>query len=618
MDTPLRSLPHRPVLAAIAFAVAACFAPASPASAKPVNYVEPPKPFESSPAFKTPVKPVAPGPTTVPFITWAADGVTVSANGGLEATPHSKLAKALGVPVKLQLRDEFEEQVRDYISGKSPFLRGTVGMIDLAADGLKKLDPGLEPVVILQISWSTGADGFVAKGIGNLAELKGKTIVVQANGPHVDLVQVLLQDAGLNPGDVTIKYVRDIAFNAANGKDAANDPANALRNDPSLTGAAAISPDILALTAGGKVGTGAEDSVKGAAPILTTKTANRVIADVYAVRRDYLTANPDKVRAFVEALLEEQARFKGYLDNIAKKNAGKAALTDEFKKLCKPLAGIFLADEGAVNDYILWVGVDSELSLASGNVSFFTDTKNPVGFAATQARIRKYYQEIGLVKSPGALALAPWDWGKFDGSSKPAEAEPAKPRFANVESVRTAAAGQDARVLLTYTFNFPAKMSDLNWKDYRSVFDTIHEKVTRYGGAVVQLRGHADNFLYNFVRMKTAKGDKTYQRRIGNTEKFEELPLPSLEEVSNSANQLSYARAFAIKRAYAQYLREYVGLSPAEIDISRFDVKGMGVTDPLKPNPTTPADREANMRGELVIIGVESELPAEFGSEDLK
>jgi hypothetical protein len=472
--------------------------------------------------------------------------------------------------------------------------------------------------VIVQVSWSTGADGFVARGVSKLADLKGKTIVIQQGGPHVEFVQVLLQDAGLEPGDVTIKYVKDITYNSARGKDVATDPANALRNDPALTGAAGVSPDILSLTAGGKIGTGAEDSVKGAIPILTTKTANRVIADVYAVRRDYLTANPEKVRAFTAALLKEQARFKGYLDNIAKKSAGNAAMTEEFKKICKPLAGIFLADENAVNDYIIWIGVDCELPQTSGNIAFFADAKNPVGFAATQARIRKYYKAVGFVRNISNVAVASWDWAAFDQSATPAVPTPPKVRFADTESVRTAAAGQDARILLTYNFTFPAKMSELNWKDYRPVFDTIHEKVSRYGGAVVQLRGHADIFFYNFVRMKAAKGDKTYQRRITDTDKFEELPLPTLEEVSNSANQLSYSRAFAIKRAYAQYLREYVGLSPAEIDLSRFDVKGMGISDPLNPNPITPTQREANMRGALVIIGVESELPVSFGSEDLK
>jgi len=146
----------------------------------------------------------------------------------------------------------------------------------------------------------------------------------------------------------------------------------------------------------------------------------------------------------------------------------------------------------------------------------------------------------------------------------------------------------------------------------------MHEKVTRYGGAVVQLRGHADNFFYNFVQMKRAKGDTTYQRRIEGSTQFELLPLPTAEEVANSANKLSYSRAFAVKQAYAQYLRENLGRTQDEMDLSRFDVKGMGISDPVVKSPTTPEEREANMRGELVIIAVEAEVPVGFGADDLK
>jgi hypothetical protein len=35
-------------------------------------------------------------------------------------------------------------------------------------------------------------------------------------------------------------------------------------------------------------------------------------------------------------------------------------------------------------------------------------------------------------------------------------------------------------------------------------------------------------------------------------------------------------------------------------------------------SPTTPEEREANMRGELVIIAVEAEVPVGFGADDLK
>ena len=417
-------------------------------------------------------------------------------------------------PVQLEIVDDFDEQVKNYVTGKSPFLRGTVGMIALAAEALTNIDRGLEPVVIVQLSWSTGADGFVAKDIKSLADLKGKTIVVQQNGPHVDLVQVLLQDAGLKPGEVNLKFVRDITLNPKAPKDGkVHDPANALRSDPSLTGAACIFPDILTLTAGGTVGTGAEDSVKGARPILTTRTASRVIADVYAVRRDFFEAQKPLVQSFVAAHLAEQQRFKDALTNIAKKTQADAAKVAEFKKLSRPLSGIFLQDEGAVNDYIVWVGVDSELAGLAGNTEFFTAANNPVGFDATQTRILAYYEQTGLITKPQKLAPAGWKYDSdFGTGAKPKETE--KKTFASAAEVRRAADSKDASKLFSYTFKFPAKMAEIRWQDYREVFETMHEKVTRYGGAIVQLRGHADNFFYNFVQMKRGKGESTYQRRI--------------------------------------------------------------------------------------------------------
>jgi hypothetical protein len=116
--------------------------------------------------------------------------------------------------------------------------------------------------------------------------------------------------------------------------------------------------------------------------------------------------------------------------------------------------------------------------------------------------------------------------------------------------------------------------------------------------------------------MKRSRGDTSYERKVGGA--FKKFPLPQVEELSNAANKLSYSRAFAVKRAYAQYLREHHGLSAQEMDLSRFDVKGMGVSDPRHTNPSSPQQRTENMRGELIIIGVESEIPLDFGMEDLR
>lgn len=600
----------------IFLAALAAMARIAPAQSS-VNYVEPPRPFGASPAVKsTPMGKVDTTRTLlVPMLTWAADGVTVLANLGTAPNPASPLAKAIGTPVQLEVMDDFEKQVANYVSGKSGFLRGTADMIALAAQALTEKDPGLEPVIFVQLSTSTGADGFAGVNIDQLSDLKGKTIVAQKNGPHLSLIGNMLKDAGLSAADVKLKFVPEITRPPKQADSAlAVDPANALRRDPSLAGAAMIYPDILAVTAGGKVGTGLEGTVKGARPLFSTRTANNVIFDVYAVRKDLLTANPALVSAFRNAHLTEQETVLAELANVAKKNDADRRKLDQFKKSCRPLAGIFMQDEGAVNDYIVWLGVDSQLAGRAGNARWLDD-QNPVGVKATTTRIQTFFADLGLIKSPVTVAyIKP----PVDSETTPVAKATPKSAFSSATEVRKAAESAGARSLYKYTFKFSAATSDIQWRDYPDVFAQIHETVTRYGGAIVQLRGHADNFFANFVNAKRKQGASTYQRKNKETGQFETLPLPKIEEIVNDANALSYARAFAVKKAYAAYVREQLKISPDEIDLSRFDVKGMGISDPVMPNPTTAEQRAENMRGEMVILAAESELPSDFGADDLR
>lgn len=572
------------------------------ALAKPVEYVQPVRPYSSAPLFSTPYAPVTPGQKTIPLLTWAPDGHIVAANGGLAAKPGSPMARALGEPVQLAIMDRIDDQVKAVIAGQ-PFFRGTVAQVALANEGLMKINPNLELVVIYQLSWSTGSDGFVARNAATLQDLKGKAIVGQLNGPHMlDMVPRILEDAGLQPTDVTYKYVSDIT--SPNGEEGSN-PASALRNDPSLAGAALVGPDIAIVTSGEGSG-----SVRGAKALFTTKTANRMIADVIAVRRDYFEANEPKLKALVKVWLEEANTFAADLDNVAKKKSANPAQLNAFKKKVEPLAAIFLGDKSLVNDYLLWIGVDAELTKVKGNVEFFQSANNPVGFERTLDGARRYLTKAGFLERPVVVRHAGWDWSNLGAS---AFVTKTTTTFAGAEAVRSAANKASANVLFKHAFAFPPKEAELDWRNHEAVFDTIHSNVKRYGGAIVQIRGHADPLLYNFFKMKLAKGENTYSR--GNQTG---LPIPPLESVMAANTKLSYTRAASIRTAYAAYLREKIGVNIDEADLSRFDIRGMGISDPVYPNPVTKDQTAANMRGELVIIAVETELSSEFSAEDLK
>jgi len=72
-------------------------------------------------------------PLRVPFITWGGDLATFHGNGGLRTRPGSIFAEQ-GLDLELVPGDDFVGQVRDYLAGRSPFLRGTFRMMGMASE----------------------------------------------------------------------------------------------------------------------------------------------------------------------------------------------------------------------------------------------------------------------------------------------------------------------------------------------------------------------------------------------------------------------------------------------------------------------------------------------------
>ncbi len=192
----------------------------------------------------------------VPLITWGGDIATIYANGNATRTAKGSIFEREGLQLQLSRSDDFKKQVQAYVKGETPYLRGTLCMISMAAELLSH-DPRTKPVIIYQHTWSNGGDCLVVKaGLNTAADLKGKTVALQAYGPHVDYLATLLKDSGLKMSDVKIKWVKDLTGTP-------NSPAEAFY-DTTVDAAMMIIPDGLMLTSGATVGTGAEGSVKGA------------------------------------------------------------------------------------------------------------------------------------------------------------------------------------------------------------------------------------------------------------------------------------------------------------------------------------------------------------------
>ncbi len=241
----------------------------------------------------------------LPVLTWGADAATFLANGNITTTSLSTFDH-LGLNFKIVNGDDFNQQVKDYMGGKTSYIRATARMMSAAAELLNK-DDRTKPVMIVQLSYSLG-DHIVARdNIKTLNDLKGKRIAIQLPiGPHLGLIQDSLDAAQISISDVVLVPCKDLSGDG-------DSPISVFKKDPTISACCVITPDMLALTSGlNSIGNGKEHTVKGAHVLNSTATMSRSIVDAYWVRKDYLTANPDKVEKFVVGYLKGAEQLVAY------------------------------------------------------------------------------------------------------------------------------------------------------------------------------------------------------------------------------------------------------------------------------------------------------------------
>lgn len=540
------------------------------------NYIE----FRPiSDVVNTPVGNVSSGEKVLPIITWGGDIATIYANGSAPKTRDGSIFNESGLAFHLVREDVFANQVEQYLSGKTPYLRGTMGMIALAADTLSK-DPRTKPVVFHQLTWSAGGDALVVKpGIRSVADLKGKTVAIQAYGPHVDYLMRLLADAGLSHDDLNLKWLPDLT-----GTD--DSPAAALY-EAEVDAAFVIIPDALALTSGGNVGTGAEDSVRGARILMSTKTANRVIADVYAVRADYYASNKREVDALAAALAKAQTELKGVVSNRNNRSG-------DYNRVIRASAMMLLDSEHAIED-TEGLYADCELVEASGNVLFFERSENPRRFEKIGTEAARSLNQMGLLES-GVLAInkTPFSYKKLATATSGSKSE--QPRFdkalvSSLVSQKQQKGTLGDGTLFSFEVFFRPNQNTFNVEYYEADFKRVIELASTYGGAIITVEGHSDPMGY--LRAKKNK-----------------QPSVVLMRVKQSARNLSMSRAQSVRDAIIGYARQ----KNVSIDDSQFEPIGYGISQPSTGicgvDPCAPANEDewlSNMRVVFRLIQVEAE-----------
>ncbi|MEO0391730.1 MAG: ABC transporter substrate-binding protein [Pseudomonadota bacterium] len=521
-----------------------------------------------------------PSELVVPMITWGADTIAIHANGGQDTQPNSLFGEA-GLDITLIREDVFAQQVRDYLTCDSPFLRATTGMAALATD-VTQADPRTAMVPIAQLSWSAGGDALVVRGdiCCKIEDLRGATIAIQQDGPHIDYMAKLLQDAGLTVDDVTIKWTRDLTGLTG------STPGEAFVEDQSVDAAFVILPDAEALTSGGIYG----PVVKGARLAASTRSANRIIADQYFVRADFLRSYPDTVSAFVNALLRGEEQVRGIL---LADNANGARLTREG-------AALLLDDAAAAEDLVLLYR-DAETIGVNGNTAFYENPTNPRRFDAIMNQAQTALVGLGLISQNRDVTLpsevvSGWSVAALSrGVVQPDRAAPSfNPSAVNqVVAAKQAQGTLDDATLFEFEIRFQPNQREFPIDVYRDDFSRVVDLSSTYAGAVMVIEGHSDPLGYLKARRDNV-GQVALQRQV------------------RAALNLSIERSNSVRDSLIQYASsEGIDLDPAQ-----FETLGLGFRNPrtglasdgVTPKaPSNEAQWLSNMRVVFRLIAIEAE-----------
>jgi ABC-type nitrate/sulfonate/bicarbonate transport system substrate-binding protein/outer membrane protein OmpA-like peptidoglycan-associated protein len=493
-------------------------------------------------------------------ITWAGDVAT-------------KLAaedNMFGNGMVLTLENDPRKQAEAIINGKTPYFRGTMGMFNAVLPAIQQA--GGDMVIIVQLTWSNGGDLMIAReSIRTPADLKGQDLALQIWGPHMDFASTILTNSGLTPSDVRFRWFRELTI-PKKDEGAIIDPVSAFRSDSSIEAVMVISPDGMILTSGGKVGTGTDDSVKGARIAATSKATNRVIADIIAVRKDYFEANRGKVEEVVRTILRSQEA----LAELQK--ATDTRSQQRYKTLLTKAAGMLLDAPQATAD-IEGMILDAEFVGHAGNVQFFTGQGTNRTCETLTREIQSSFVSLGLIERPVAVAKATWDFNSLARGLKNVTAVKSTVDAAKVAAKVETAIKSDVKgyieddTLFEKAVLFVPNQMDFDPAKYQAEFADALNLVDTNQGAIIVVEGHMDNSKFNSLKSSgTAEAE--------------------LQAMRQAAKNQSLQRANALRTRFL----EYAANKGIVVDPNRIVAVGLGVDAPKHQNPGDNAQQKSENR----------------------
>ena len=549
---------------------------------------------------------------------------TFYANGGLK-TQSGSIFQKQGLNLNLTPGDNFIQQVRDYRSGKSPFLRGTYRMMGQASEVIGS-DPRTKGVMIMQMTWSAGDHMVAREGVKTVTDLRGKTIAVQQGGPHIGMLDDVLKTAQLSWDDITVKFYENLTGDGS--------PVEAFRKDSTISACFAITPDMFGLcTDLTSIGTGAEGTVKGAKVLVSTAELSRSIADVYVCRKDFYDANRSLVRKLVAGYLKAAEEL------VDKRAAFDAGTRDpSYVNLLNQTVKIYTEEVVPNADEAHGLLLDCTFAGYPGNVSFFEKEGNLHGFEAFQASSLELATTRGYAKQkmglfPSGLNYKHEDFLNYLEKTSLEQGERFRAEAVLSEIEELSSGGLlDDRTIVSFTINFKPNQIEFKAVQYAAEFNRVIETADKFGNAVIAIRGHADptKTLVDLVKAGLTKGTLKRSGSRGNysyslngrslslddTERllesigkgdFDGVDDYNPRRTMQAALNLSRKRAEAVKNSVIAYAK---GKGIA-VDLSQIQPQGVGIAEPFISKPRSVVEAEQNMRVEFRVIRVSAEVTQE-------
>jgi len=473
---------------------------------------------------------------------WAGWAPIILANNGFKAGKIWKTPSGKDFKVELTLIDDPVAMRDAYAAGNVHVGWGTLDMVPLFLEALRK-DSRVMPRIYQQVDWSNGGDGIVVRDtVKSIADLRGKTIVLAQNSPSHFFALNALINGGVQPSEVNFKFTQD-AFQAA----------AAFNADKKIAGAVSWSPDIYNLA-----------KVKGNRMLVSTATANKLIADVWFARADFAKDNPDIVEGLVRGIFDGMEALK---DQNNKASAAKLMA-----------AGYSIPEADALS-----MQGDAHSTNWAENQEFFLNQNNPTNFERTWNTAYYLYKRIGVVSDKTEFDQV-MDFSVLQKLGKEPKYASEKDEYAVQFAPTTAAAVQgesDEILTKTVVIHFFPNSWDLSKKitemvdgkateklydpNGQFVVEEIGKLAGQFGAARIVIEGHSDSSMKD------------------------RIPESAVQELS--AN-----RANAVKESI---LKKFPTLQP-----NQFSVSGIGWARPADPGD--PLNQAKNRRVEVKVYPLEA------------